>query len=261
MDSSLVKLAGDQASIHVKQLRNSVYIYPPVILMVVFSVIIFLLAFVVPKFVTIFETHGANLPLLTAYVVGASNFLLHRSIYVILPIFWLFAGACGLLYSPQGLYRFHKLLLQIPIIKRFEYSAALSTLLLEYRSLLSLGVSPQRAYDEAVAKVDNTYLRQELKAMSKSMAGGEGLSLPMGKLGMLPKPVVATLAASEETDEQLAIYQSVAEVYAARNETEGRTMISVTEASSILLLGLSVGTMVIAMYLPIFKVCQCVSSH
>ena len=239
--------------------RNGALVYPPVILSTVSVVIIFLLVVVIPKFIEIFAVHGMNLPLLTQWVFTLSDILRFQYLYLILPILWLGIMCFEKLRQKENQIALHRFLLRIPTVRSFEVSSSVAALLLEYDHQKRMGVKRVKAYERALASVPNLYLRQELGKFKKVVGAGEGLSLVLSKVPIIPNTMVAYLAAAEKTEKEEELTKALAEIYCERALQETHSFCSVIEPTSVLLLGLSVGTMIIACYLPIFKVAHAVA--
>lgn len=239
--------------------RNGALVYPPAILGTVGAVIIFLLVMVIPKFIAIFASNGMNLPILTEWVFTLSDILRFHYLYLILPLTWLGIMAFEKLRKKENQIALHRLLLKIPTVRSFEVTSSVAALLLEYEHQKKMGVNREKAYERALAGVPNFYLRQELGKFKKLVGAGEGLSLVLSKVPIIPSTMVAYLAASEKTEKEDELTKALAEIYCERALQETHSFCSIVEPTSILLLGLSVGTMIVACYLPIFKVAHAVS--
>ena len=250
-------------NVHMKKVvaaRKAALVFPPAMLVNVVAVVIFLLVMVIPKFIEIFASQAMNLPLLTQWVFTFSDIVRFQYLYLILPLLWFAIMAFEKLRKKENQIALHRLLLKIPTVRSFEVSTSVAALLLEYDHLKKMGVNRAKAYERALLGVPNLYLRQELGKYKKIVAAGEGLSLVLSKVPIIPYTMVAYLAASEKTEKEDELTKALADIYCERALQETHSFCSIVEPTSILLLGLSVGTMIIACYLPIFKVAQAVSS-
>ena len=239
--------------------RNEALLYPLMVLFDVGAIVLFLLVVIIPKIMNIFCKQGVELPLLSKWLFQLSHFVTNQYPFVLLPFLWFLVFMWQKLRTQSGRVAISRLLLHVPIVRNFEFSSSVAALLVEFEHQKNMGVCVAKAYDRAVAGVPNLYLREELAKFKKPVAAGAGLSVVLSKVPILPKTMLMSMVASENTGKSKELNDALAEIYSERAIQDSKNLCSVVEPTFILLLGLSVGTMVIACYLPIFKAVHAVS--
>mgnify|MGYP006279246295 CR=1 FL=1 len=236
-------------------------IYPAAITLVAIGVVVFLLVMVIPKFVKIFESHGADLPILTAYVVGASNLLVHRWYVVILGIVGVVGGFYSFYKTPIGKRFVHGMLLKPPILGSLMTKYAVASFASNLDMLSRGGASVTGALKLAIASVDNVVIREEMETIVRDVEAGLTVAKALEKVDLMPSLVLQMISVGEETGSMNEMLETICEFYEEEIDASVATVLALIEPAFILSLGLIVGTIVIAMYLPIFKMAQAVSSH
>ncbi len=236
-------------------------IYPAAITMVAVGVVVFLLTFIIPKFVKIFESHGADLPVLTSYVVFASNMLLHKWYVVI--------GVCaGVFFTIQGIYRtekgkfaFHSFFLKPPIIGTLMLKYAIASFCSNLDMLSRGGASMAGSLKLAIKSVDNLAIRTQLDNVTRDVEAGMTIARSLERVELMPSLVLQMIAVGEETGNLNEMLETINQFYEDEIDASVAIVLALIEPVFILVLGGIVGTIVIAMYLPIFKMSQAVSGH
>jgi type IV pilus assembly protein PilC len=233
--------------------------YPAAVFAVGMIVSLILLMYVIPQFKTTFEGFGADLPAFTQLYVDASDFLLNNW-------WWLFgaAGAAGFAFvmSYKGSVNLQRtmdrFLLKAPVLGQVMHMSAISrfarTLALTFKAGVPLvealdtvaGATGSIVYDEAVAKVRD------------DVAVGYSLNLAMKQVDMFPPMVVQMVGIGEEAGALDAMLFKVAEYYEQEVNNAVDALTSLLEPLIMVVLGVMVGGMVVAMYLPIFKLAMTV---
>ena len=236
-------------------------VYPAAITLVALAVVTFLLVVVIPKFVKIFESHGANLPLLTAYVVGASNLLVHRWYVVIMGIVGTVGGFFSFYKTPVGKRIVHGLMLKPPVLGPLMTKYAVASFASNLDMLSRGGASVTAALKLAIASVENVVIREGMEPIVRDVEAGLTVAKALERVDLMPTLVLQMIAVGEETGSLNEMLETICEFYEEEIDASVATMLALIEPAFILALGLIVGTIVIAMYLPIFKMAQAVSSH
>ena len=238
-----------------KQVGNAMA-YPLFIFLVAIGMTGFLIAFVVPKITGIFKDTGQELPGITQFVLGVSDFLSANYIVLIL-------GFVGIIVGFKSAYKYSKsfkksydgFMLRVPVVGdliqnhelgRFSYILAL---------MLDSGVSYAHAVKLATTTFGNDAFRASFEEAAERVIEGNKLShsLQRGK-GVLPKRnFMQALALGEESSEVSHILGNVAGLYQEENDDKLKLLLSLLEPFMMLFIGLVVGVIVAAMLLPIFS--------
>lgn len=236
-------------------------IYPAAITLVAVGVVVFLLVLIIPKFVAIFENHGAELPLLTAYVVGASNLLLHRWYLLILGVGAVVFTFQSVYKTDKGKYLIHAFILKPPIIGTLMLKYAVASFAQNLDMLSRGGASMANALKMAIKSVDNVAIREQLGDVARDVEAGTTIARSLEKVELMPSLVLQMIAVGEETGSLNEMLETINVFYEEEIDGSVAIVLSLIEPLFILFLGGIVGTIVIAMYLPIFKMSQAVSGH
>ena len=241
-----------------KQVKGAMT-YPAIIFTVAIGMTSFLIAFVVPQITEIFEDTGQELPPITQFVLGISDFLTAHYIALIVGII-LFIVLFKVAYAKWD--AFHRLmdawLLKIPVLGTLIQNHELG----RFSYILSLMLSSGVAYAQAVELAKATFGNYGLKALfykaSVKVQEGNKLSnaLQMTKGVKLKRNFMQSLALGEESSEVANILDNISGLYAEENEDKLKLLLGLLEPFMMLFIGLVVGVIVSAMLLPIFTMTQ-----
>jgi len=238
-----------------KQVSNAMA-YPIFIFIVAIGMSGFLISFVVPKIIGIFQDTGQELPAITQFVLGVSDFLTSHYVAILLGfilsvLFFKFA------YSKISRFKLavDGLLLRLPIfgsliqnheLGRFSYILAL---------MLDSGVSYAQAVQLASTTFGNEAMKLTFDQASNKVLEGNKLSNALYMIkGFKPKRnFLQSLALGEESSEVASILSNLSNLYSEENEDKLKLLLSLMEPFMMLLIGLVVGVIVVAMLLPIFS--------
>ncbi|MES2305504.1 MAG: type II secretion system F family protein [Gemmatimonadota bacterium] len=235
---------------------KSAMIYPGVILTVAMGAIVILLVFVIPVFQDMFASVSMELPLPTRIVIGLSDFL---------QSFWwaliLFIGAAGFglkqfYATTQGRRRIDGLLLAFPVLGDVLRKSAVSRFTRTLGTLISSGVSILDGLEITAKTAGNAVIQDAIMASRSSIAGGDTIAAPLEKSGVFPPMVISMIAVGEQTGGLDEMLSKIADFYDDEVDVAVGGLLSLMEPVMILFLGVIVGGMIIAMYLPIFGMMQ-----
>jgi len=233
--------------------------YPIAVLVVAFIVAGILLYFVVPQFQAMFQNFGADLPGLTQMVVNLSEWL-QKNILLVLII----AGALGTGFSQAQkrsvtFQRFlQRLALRAPIVGDILHKSAVARFARTLSTMFAAGVPLVDALD-SVAKAAGNYVYEEaIMAMKEQVSTGLQLQLAMNQAALFPPLAVQMIAIGEESGALDSMCAKVADFYEAEVDALVDNLSALMEPIIMAFLGGMVGTLIVAMYLPIFKMGQAV---
>ena len=227
-------------------------IYPGVIISVAAIAITVLLAFVIPTFQTMFESAHIALPLPTRIVIGLSH-MLKTYWYVIILVIGAIVFMIRRYYqTPRGKLRIDRTLLTLPVLGDVLRKSAVSRFTRTLGTLMSSGVSILDGLEITAKTSGNRVVQDAIMESRASIAGGETIAAPLKKSQVFPPMVISMISVGEQTgglDEMLA---KIADFYDEEVDAALSGILALMEPVMIVFLGLVVGGMVIAMYLPVF---------
>jgi type IV pilus assembly protein PilC len=235
------------------KIKKALY-YPAAVIAVAIIVSSILLIYVVPQFETIFQSFGADLPAFTKIIVGASRFMQATGVYLLLGfVAAIVAFVMAKNRSKKFAHLIDRVSLKLPIVGQILQQAAIArfcrTLAITFAAGVPLvealqivsGATGNRIYDEAAARIRG------------DVAVGHQLQLAMQQTDLFPSMVVQMAAIGEEAGSLDEMLFKVAEAYEEEVSNAVDALSSLLEPAIIVFVGIVVGAMVIAMYLPIFK--------
>jgi len=254
LDTILNRLAAYiEKAMQLKRRVKSAMIYPGVIITVAITVVIFLLLFVIPTFKSMFEGFGASLPLPTQIVLEASR---------ITRTYWyIFAGllvgiVLGLRFyyqTPNGRKVIDGLVLKLPVIGELIRKVAVAKFTRTLGTLISSGVAILDGLEITARTAGNKIIEEAVMRTRASIAEGKTIAEPLKASKVFPPMVVSMIAVGEQTGALDAMLSKIADFYDDEVDVAVGNLTSLLEPMLMVFLGIVIGGVVIAMYLPIFK--------
>jgi type IV pilus assembly protein PilC len=231
---------------------KSAMIYPGVIMSVAAIAIMVLLIFVIPVFENMFASVNMALPLPTRIVIGASKFLTGYWWAVIAAVFALVTGTKRYYATPAGQLKIDSILLKVPVLGDLLRKSAVSRFTRTLGTLISSGVSILDGLEITAKTAGNRVIHDAIMESRASIAGGDTISAPLQKSAVFPPMVISMIAVGEQTGGLDEMLTKIADFYDTEVDTAVSGLLSLMEPVMIVFLGVVVGGMVVAMYLPIF---------
>jgi type IV pilus assembly protein PilC len=236
-----------------KKVKKALF-YPAAVMVVAVIVTCILLIFVIPQFETIFKGFGADLPAFTQFVIDLSKGLQANGIYVAIVI-----GAC--IFAFIYFYKrsrpmrewLDRMSLKVPIIGPILYKGAIARFSRTLSTMFAAGVPLVEALESVAGATGNIVFENAVLKMRDEVATGQRLQRAMENTGLFPNMVIQMIAVGEEAGALDAMSGKVATFYEAEVDNAVDSMSSLLEPLIMAILGVLVGGLVIAMYLPIFK--------
>lgn len=253
LDTILMRLAifMEKNDALVRKVKGAM-IYPGVIMSVAGIAITVLLIFVIPTFASMFASANIPLPLPTRIVIGMSDFLKHYW-YIIIAIV---AGAVFSLKryyaTPAGKLAIDRLMLKMPVLGDVLRKSAVSRFTRTLGTLISSGVSILDGLEITAKTSGNRVIQDAIMESRASIAGGETIAAPLKKSQVFPPMVISMISVGESTGGLDEMLTKIADFYDEEVDAAVSGLLSLMEPVMIVFLGVVVGGMVIAMYLPIF---------
>ncbi len=232
---------------------KSAMMYPIVILVVCSSITIFLLMWVIPRFKIIFASFGQDLPFLTQIVLDASDWL--RSKWYLLGLIvaaaiWSFKRFRATDYGRKWV---DDKLLKVPMFGVLLKKSAVAQFTRTLGTLLAAGVSHMQALETVAETAGNVVISQAILEARDSIREGGKLSDPLKKSGLFPPMVTSMITVGEETGGLDKMLTKIADFYDLEVDEAVKGLSSMIEPIVIVVMGVIVGFIVIAMYMPIFN--------
>jgi type IV pilus assembly protein PilC len=247
-----------EASNKLRSKVKSAMMYPTVVMIVAIGLATALIMFVVPVFATMFSDFGAELPGLTQALLDFSN---------LLTGYWYIAVTlvAGAIYAfkryyktDRGEYRIDEMKLRFPILGQLATKVAVSRFASTFGQLLHSGVQIVESLEIVGLATGNRVIGDSLLEARKTIEEGEPLSNALDANKYYPRMLVHMLAAGEKTGQVEEMMDKVAEFYENEVETMINGLTSMIEPLLMVFIGAIIGTIVVAMFLPIFKMSEVV---
>jgi type IV pilus assembly protein PilC len=228
--------------------------YPAAVIAVAVGVTVIIMLFVIPQFKTMFASFGADLPAFTLLVITISDFMTEYWWAMALGIGG-FAWGVGKLFQRSRKFRelLDRLSLKIPVIGLILNKSALARFARTLSTMFAAGVPLVEALDSVAGATGNIVYSNAVLTMREEVATGQSLQLSMRQRNLFPHMVIQMTAIGEESgalDEMLA---KVADFYEEEVDNLVDSLSSLLEPLIMVVIGGLVGSLVVAMYLPIFK--------
>jgi len=229
------------------------------VLVVAVIVSVILLIFVIPQFEELFKGFGADLPAFTQMVVNLSRFVQHQGWWMAIIIVAGFYAFFYLYRRSKNMQRnIDRIMLKAPIIGPILQKSAIARFARTLSTMFAAGVPLVEAMQSVAGATGNVVYEEATLRMKDEVATGQRLQRAMENVGLFPNMVVQMIAVGEESGSLDTMSAKVAEFYEAEVDNAVDSMSSLLEPLIMAVLGILVGGMVIAMYLPIFKLGQVV---
>ena len=254
LPESLEEIAHYQeAAARIRRKVISALFYPSILMLAVFCALTFLLVFIVPKFVAIFETQHLKLPVITQFVVALSNLIRYNSIPVFVGIAALVAGAVYAGRHPKGRLFFAAFRLGAPVFGKLALQVAVVRFCRSLRTLLRSGVQILQALEISGRLLENGYLEQKLRQVATAVRSGQGLGVQLEAQHVFPVFMTQLLMIGEETGETERFLEILANYYEEQVDTFLSRLTVLLEPILLIFMGSVIGTVVISMFLPIVE--------
>jgi type IV pilus assembly protein PilC len=253
LDTILLRLAVfmEKADALTRKVKGAM-IYPGVVLSVAVIAVAILLIFVIPTFQTMFSSAGIPLPLPTQIVIAMSAFLQSWWWAVIGGSIAGFFALRQFYGTDRGELLIDGIMLRTPILGDVQRKAAVARFTRTLGTLVSSGVAILDGLEITAKTAGNRVIQDAVMNSRSSIAGGDTISAPLKESGVFPPMVVQMINVGEQTGGLDEMLSKIADFYDEEVDTAVTGLLSVMEPIMIVVLGVVVGGMIVAMYLPIF---------
>jgi len=242
-----------EKNIKLKRQVKAALFYPSTIVAVAFIVIIVLLVYVIPIFAKMFTDFGGTLPAPTRMVIGASNFMKSNILIIIGIMVATIIGARKYYKTQNGRLVIDSIVLRMPVFGMLARKIAVAKFTRTLGTLISSGVPILDGLDIVAKTSGNKVVEKAIYATRQSISEGKTLSEPLEASKVFPPMVVQMIGVGETTGALDAMLSKIADFYDDEVDSTVGILTSLLEPILMIFLGIVIGFIVVAMYLPIFK--------
>ncbi len=233
---------------------KSAMAYPVFAFGVIVLIVIFIMAFIVPRFRVIFDKMGGELPVMTRVLMSFYDALRNNIIYfVALLVLTVVSGILFCTKTPKGHYLFSKIALGVPLLGKVFSQAFLAIFCRTMSTLLAAGVSVLDVFNILSAMTGNDVIRDAIIKTRERIIEGSNISGSMSESGFFPNSIVKMIEVGEGTGSLSKVLDKTADYYERRVDSTMTTVVSLLEPIMIVTVGAIVAVIVVALYLPIFS--------
>ncbi|MGH7544931.1 MAG: type II secretion system F family protein, partial [Gemmatimonadota bacterium] len=251
LDTILLRLAAhlEKSQATVSRVQTAL-VYPVIIVIVSLLAVAVLLTFVVPTFQQMFAAASLSLPYPTLVLVRSSEFLREHWLYLIVGGLLLVLFVRQLYETRVGRRLFDGLLLRLPLFGGLTRKAAIARFSRTLASLFGAGVNVLDALEVTARTTGNVVIESGIIRSRNAIAAGQGISGPLEATGVVPKLVARMVRVGEETGQLDSMLEKVADFYDREVDSAVEALLKAMEPAFVVVLGIVLGGMIVAMYLP-----------
>jgi len=231
---------------------KSALIYPSVLAFVAIAAVSFILIFVMPTFVGIFDGTGTKLPWNTRFLLWLSSSIQANWWIILIVIIALVAGGKYYFSTEQGKITSSKLQLKIPFVKKLNEMSIVSQFTRTMATLIASGLPLIDAMDIVADVIKNKIAKNAVLGVKEKISRGEGLHYSIQEAGIFPNMLCSMVKIGEETGSLDDILNKTADFYDEELDTVIQSTVSLMEPLLIVVMGFAIGFMVISIMLPMF---------
>lgn len=233
--------------------------YPIVTIIIAVIVVAVILVFVIPVFQEMFADFGSELPIFTQLVVKLSNFIKSNIFYIIGALILFFYSVKRFYKTQKGRSIIDRHVLNLPIFGLLIRKVAVAKFTRTMGTMLTSGVAILEAMDIVARTAGNMTIEKAIYHVRTAIAEGKTMSDPLSNTGVFPAMVCQMIAVGESTGALDAMLEKIAVFYEEQVDQAVDNLTSLIEPFMLVFLGVTIGGLVVAMYLPIFKMAGAIS--
>ena len=255
LDTVMLQIASNyEAETKLRGKVKSAMTYPVVVLCIALLAVVGMLLFIVPTFAGLFKTLGGTLPLPTQILVTLSSLLKIMAIPIVIMIIVGLQIWKRIKRTPQVRNIVDPLKLKLPVFGELFRKIALTRFARNLGTMMKSGVPILQSLDIVAETTGNVVLERATRAVQESVRTGEALASPLTEHPVFPPMVVQMMAVGEDTGALDTMLMKIAEFYDQEVEATTEALTALIEPLMIAFLGAIVGSMIVALYMPIFKI-------
>jgi type IV pilus assembly protein PilC len=233
---------------------KSAMMYPIVVMSVAVLVVVFLMIKVVPTFGEVFASFGAKLPVPTLIVMGISDFLMsYKALFLIAFFIGIFIALKLYRKTTSGAYNLDLVLLKLPVFGVLAKKAAVAKFARTFGTLIKSGVPIMDALETVGKTAGNLVVERAIQRARDSVREGKTLTQPLKESVVFPPMVTQMINVGEETGALDTMLAKIADFYEEEVDTAVEGLTSIIEPILIVFLGVTLGFIVVAMFMPMFE--------
>ena len=254
LDTILDRLSGYlESAEHLKAKVKSALMYPVVVMTIAMGITWFLLVFIIPKFQEMFTSFGQELPAITLALLNTSRFLI-KWWYAYVPVPFIMLPVFKAALKNRGFARkVDGLMLKLPIFGMILKKVSVAKFTRTFSTLIKAGVPILSALDTVASTAGNIVVEEAVLTAKVAIREGERIAKPLSASKVFPTMVVSMISIGEETGNLDAMLSKIADFYESEVDTAVDGLTSLIEPLVIVFMGGVIGTIVVAMFLPMFN--------
>jgi type IV pilus assembly protein PilC len=258
LDETLDRLAGfAEKDMELRRKVKSSMTYPVMVMVVAIGIVVFLVTFILPKFMELFTELGMTedkFPMPTLMLMKASNFMTSKWYLMALIVFGMVVGINRLRATKTGRRYWDMLMLKVPVFGQLTHKIAIARFARTLSTLLASGVPILQAMETVAGTVDNAVISDAILLSRASIREGDTIAAPLADSKQFPPMVVQMISIGEETGQLDTMLTKVADFYEGEVDAALESLTAALEPVLIVFLGAVVGFIVIAMFLPLIGI-------
>ncbi|MDD5688058.1 MAG: type II secretion system F family protein [Elusimicrobia bacterium] len=227
--------------------------YPSIVAVIAASVTVFLLVVVIPTFQEIFSSFGADLPLPTKILIAISNLLKRYIILLILGVIGIAVAFVQYYKTEKGKFQIDAISLKVPLFGEMLRKVAVAKFTRTLGTLVKSGVPILQALDTVAQTAGNKIIERAILQAKESIREGEKIADPLRKSQVFPPMVIQMISVGEETGNLDTMLNKIADFYDQEVDVAVKGLTSMIEPIVICVMGIVIGAIVIAMFMPMFS--------
>lgn len=242
-----------EKSAKIKAMVKKAMIYPIVVMIVAIAVVVLMLVVVIPRYTSMFEELGTELPGITKAVMAMSDFLKAYWMIIVPILIGVIVALKAWSKTNSGKHFFHKIKLVIPILKNLEVKKNSSLMARTLSTLMASGVPMSEAVDMVSRTLENIYFEEAMEKCHDDIIIGQPLSRPLEECGMFPPMVYHMVRIGEESGNVEDMLSKTADYYDEEVEMAVQSLMAAMEPMIIIVLAIIVGTLIGACLAPMLS--------
>jgi type IV pilus assembly protein PilC len=243
-----------EKAMKLKKKVKGAMVYPMVVMVIAVAVVAVLLIFVIPIFQKMFEDFGGGLPAPTQLVVDMSEWFRRWVVLIFLVVIAIIIGFNRFYSTRRGRVIVDDLLLKIPVLGDLIRKVSVARFTRTLGTMIQSGVPLLDGLDIVAKTAGNKTIEAAIFKTRASIAEGRTIAEPLGESGVFPSMVVQMIAVGESTGALDSMLNKIADFYDEEVDAAVEALTSLIEPFMMVFLGGTIGGLVVAMYLPIFKI-------
>jgi type IV pilus assembly protein PilC len=227
--------------------------YPIFMFSFIVVLVIFIMTFIIPRFRSIFDELGGDLPAFSKAFMAFYDGLRDNVLYIIGSVVFLIVSAVFISRTKKGHYVFSRISLRLPLIGKILVQAFIAMFCRTMGTLLAAGVSVLEVFDILSSMTRNDIIKSAITQTKEHVVGGSHVSLSMSAAGFFPNMVVKMVQVGEESGSLATVLEKTAHYYERKVEATITVVMNLLEPIMIVTVGAIVMVIVLALYLPIFS--------